>query len=91
MIFFLFKFFLFFCILTFFFIFFLFYIIGNTSNSGHYYAYVRGTEHVDELDLKDASLSPWMKMNDSKINIVGFNKMRENIRESVSATGTVQN
>ena len=25
---------------------------GNTSNSGHYYCYVRGTEHVDELDLK---------------------------------------
>ena len=64
---------------------------GNTSNSGHYYCYVRGTECVDELDLKDSPSSPWMKMNDSRVNVVkgGFNKMRENIRTSVSATGYI--
>ena len=56
---------------------------GNTSNSGHYYCYVRGTECVDELDLKDSPSSPWMKMNDSRVNVVkgGLEKLehRQNV------------
>ena len=61
---------------------------GATINSGHYYCYARSTDAKDQLDLKDAPASPWMKLNDSRITIVegGFNKMRSDIRESVSST-----
>ena len=34
---------------------------GNTSNSGHYYCYVRGTECVDELDLKGKFLTQFSR------------------------------
>jgi hypothetical protein len=61
---------------------------GATINSGHYYCYARSTDTKAQLDLKDAPNSPWMKLNDSRITVVegGFNKMRSDIRESVSAT-----
>ncbi|DAZ93786.1 TPA: hypothetical protein N0F65_009908 [Lagenidium giganteum] len=58
---------------------------GMTANSGHYYSFCReSSDIVHQLHLEESTQAPWIKFNDSKVELSSWKEMNQQVSNSMS-------